>query len=280
MRPRFLLVFALASGLWPSVFPQPKPDTSAKAVIAKAALYVEHYQKEFAFLLADEKYEQVRTSGPSESPVTDRREIRAEAFLTYVDTNDTWIFVRDVKAVDGRPIVSAQNAQALLQDRAASDTLRRIKELNSRYNLGRITRNFNEPTLALLIVGSAHRSQFKFTTSSVAREGDATLVTVAFKEIDRPTLIRDTSGTSIFTNGELVVEAESGVIRATRLSMKLGTMAATMSTRYERDPKLEMWLPAMFVEHYEQNLKPVREQIDCEARYSEYRRFEVTGRIK
>lgn len=277
----FRLLLLVALGLWPAAFDQaPKVDTRASTVVAKAAAYVAQYQKAFAFLLADEKYEQVRRSGPTESPVTDRRAISAEAFLTYVVASDTWIFVRDVKTVDGHPVVAPQNAQALLQDRTSSDTLRRIKDLNSRYNLGRITRNFNEPTLALLVVGPAHRPQFKFKTTSVTRDGDATLVTIAFRETDRPTLIRDASGASIFTTGELVVEAETGVIRATRLSMKDGTIGAAMSTRYERDPKLEMWLPTMFAEHYEQSLKAVREQIDCEARYTDYRRFEVTGRIK
>lgn len=271
---------------FPPAFPAafPGPDTSAKAVVAKAAAYVAQYQKDFAFLLADEKYEQVRTSGSSASPPTDRRTLAAEAFLTYVASSDSWIFVRDVKTVDGQPVVSPQNAQALLQDRTSRDTLRQIKDLNSRYNLGRITRNFNEPTLALLILGPAHRAQFKFDRKAVeppnADHPDRTLVTIAFKESDRPTLIRDANGASVFTSGEFVVEAETGVIRATRLSMKDGTITAMMETRYALDPKLKMWLPSVFNEHYAQSLKSVREQIDCEARYLDYRRFEVTGRIK
>jgi len=264
---------------FPVPFPQPRPDTSAKAVIAKAAAYVAQYQKDFAFLLAHEQYEQ-RRSTPLPQSSSDSRSLTSDAFLTYVDASHAWIFVRDVKTVNGEPVAPHESAQALLQDRTSPDMLRRIKDLNSRYNLGRITRNFNEPTLALLIVGPAHRPQFKFTTKSAARDGESTLVTIAFKETDRPTLIRDASGASVFTLGELVVEADTGVIRATRLSMKDGTITAMMETHYALDPKLKMWLPSVFNEHYEQSLSAAREQIDCEARYTDYRRFEVTGRIK
>ena len=41
-----------------------------------------------------------------------------------------------------------------------------------------------------------------------------------------------------------------------------------------------MWVPSVFTERYERDSRSGRELIVCEAKYSNYRRFEVTGRIK
>src|SRR5436190_24197221 len=98
LRPMALLV---TFGLWPMAFVQPpKVDTSAKAVIARAAAYVAQYQKDFAFLLATEHYQQSRSLPPTPAPSTnsrivisgDGRSTDAEVLLTYVDSSDAWIF--------------------------------------------------------------------------------------------------------------------------------------------------------------------------------------------
>jgi hypothetical protein len=46
------------------------------------------------------------------------------------------------------------------------------------------------------------------------------------------------------------------------------------------DPKVNLWVPAVFKERYEQKLDRGVEIIECEARYSNYRRFVGTARIK
>ena len=93
---KYFLLFAL-------LLPAPT-DTSAKAVIAKAAAYAAAYEKNFAFVLADEHYLQSRLSGRALETLQERRSISAEAFLTYVAQSDAWIFVRDVKTVDDQPV--------------------------------------------------------------------------------------------------------------------------------------------------------------------------------
>ena len=52
-----------------------------------------------------------------------------------------------------------------------------------------------------------------------------------------------------------------------------------LETTYERDEKLNLWLPAKFTERYETD-GMMRELILCDAKYTNYRRFEVTARIK
>ena len=67
---------------------------------------------------------------------------------------------------------------------------------------------------------------------------------------------------------------------------------ARLETSYTRDHKLELWLPSVFTERYESGngvggvrmsgdaARASRELIECVAKYTNYRRFEVTARIK
>ncbi|WP_410964005.1 hypothetical protein, partial [Salmonella sp. SAL4448] len=86
----------------------------------------------------------------------------------------------------------------------------RMKAYNARYNIGRVVRNINEPTLALLVLDGTHRSRFKFKSGTPRASGGRTLVPLSFRERERPTLIRSHTGAPIYTSGELLVEADSG----------------------------------------------------------------------
>jgi len=49
---------------------------------------------------------------------------------------------------------------------------------------------------------------------------------------------------------------------------------------YQRDRKLDMWVPARMRETYlETAASTVVERVSCEATYSNFRRFETSGRI-
>ena len=56
-----------------------------------------------------------------------------------------------------------------------------------------------------------------------------------------------------------------------------GRLEVFLRVDYQRDPKLEMWIPARMVERYVKRRE--REEIACTATYSNPRRFETSGRI-
>ena len=66
---------------------------------------------------------------------------------------------------------------------------------------------------------------------------------------------------------------------ATTFEIKHADIRALLKTQYEKDPKLDLWLPATFSERYERT-RDVKELVECEAKYSNYRRFETAWRIK
>jgi hypothetical protein len=253
-------------------------DVSAKALVAAAARYVADYEQAFLFLVADETYEQV--SNNLANDVLTRRVMRGELFLTFLPADDEWIAVHDIAVVDGEPVTDREDLRVLLQRR---DTLRgvasRIAARNARFNIGGVTRNFNEPTLPLLLLHAKRINGVKFEVVRLEREGGTTLATLQFTERDRPTLVTGSSGPAPAT-GLIVIEADTGRVRHTLFSLKDRATTVTLETFYAHDRNVDLWVPTRFTERYDTNVGPLHEAVTCEAVYQNYRRFDVTSRIK
>lgn len=254
-----------------------RPKISVKEVVDAAASYLVEYQKQFAFVLADEEYTQHVLE--SIVPGPRRRTMTGESFLTFATANHAWISVRDVATVDGVAVPNREDLRALLQH-GVPRMEQQLVERNSRYNIGSIARNFNEPTLGLLVLERLKDDEFKFDLKRVETDGDATVVTLAFKEKGPSTLVHGSDHQPVYSTGELVVEAQTGRIRRTSLELEYGPVLAQLSTDYAKVPTLDMWVPIRFQERYEQKQKNAREVIVCDARYTNYRRFEVQIRIR
>jgi len=69
-----------------------RDDLSVKSVVAAASKYVARYEQEFAFLLAEEAYSQVRMRGTT---TLESRRLKSEFFLTFLPADDEWVAVRD-----------------------------------------------------------------------------------------------------------------------------------------------------------------------------------------
>jgi hypothetical protein len=197
--------------------------------------------------------------------------------------------IRDVVELDGRALSDRPDLRVALQTLPAGDVAVKFKAYNSRYNIGRTSRNFNEPTLSLLVLDEHHRGRFSFDQKRVERTGETVLVTVAFAEKDAPTLIRDARRGPVFSRGEFVVEARSGRVRRTVLTARVDAGTLEHTTVYSPDQRLGMLVPTVFQERYDQGLTSnsrlgdsatEHESILCEARYTNFRRFVTTVRIK
>jgi hypothetical protein len=263
-----------------------KLDLSEKALVARASAYVADYKKQFAFLVADEEYKQTLYLGDRH---TQERLLRSEVFSTYLEADDEWIVVRDVGEVDGVRLADRADIRVLLSKK---DALRGVAEQiaarNAQYNIGSVARNFNEPTLPLLLVDNKRAGRVKFDRRQViTAEDEATLAVLEFEERrDRPTLIHNSEGRSaVPAKGEIVVDAATGAIRRTVFALKVPGTTVRFETMYTRDARLNMWLPSRFTERYEttprgaRDVRDPRQLIECEATYTNYRRFEVKGRI-
>lgn len=248
-----------------------------KALIAAVQTYVADFEAKVAYGLFDEDYTQAVRGDEDQN-----RRMHGELFLTFLPTDGDWIAVHDVAEVDDQPVMDRQSLQSLLQLGPLESIGRAVMARNARFNIGTIQRNFNEPTLALLILEPRHIGDFNFSVSRVDTDATgAELATIEFSEKGGvPTLIRGTQGDEIRSKGQLVVEVPTGRIHQTVFSLNPSGMSVSLTTFYSYNAAVDLWLPTLFQERYERKKDGPREVVTCEARYTNFRRFEVLGRIK
>lgn len=252
-------------------------DTPLKAIVSAASAYVESYNPKMQNVLADERAIQ-RVFG-ADGAERQSRTTQADFFLTYVPADSTFIAVRDVREVDNALVDDPDNVRVLMTRTPLQRMGSVIADKNSRFNIGAITRTFNEPTLALLTLTAKHRGRFKFERTGVAN-GPGARVIIGFKERDRPTLVSGTNGAPVFSAGELIVDAATGRVEQTTIQFLFNTVSAKIETWYVEDPKLKAWVPSVMRETYEQAAKGFEQTIRCESTYTNYRKFETSAIIK
>jgi len=290
-----LLLAACAVLLPPaSLSSQTADPTSLEAVVTAAAAYVHDYQRTLTAVLADEDYQQqIVTQTPRDESMPRVRRLRSEVFFMFAPASGDWMAMRDVVSIDGAAPVERPNLRDALRTLPPVQVARTFKSHNSRFNLGKASRNFNEPTLSLLLLDDRYRPHVRFTRKGVKRNRDGVWVTIGFAEASGPhTLIRDLSQNPAVSKGEFVVEAGTGRVKRARMVTVIGAMTAEMTTDYAPDGRLGIWVPASFAERYQSGAKiaispdprislPTSfEEIRCLAKYTNYRRFEVKVTIK
>lgn len=260
-------------------------NTSLKDVVAVASEYVDGYSTKMRNVLADEVATQrVTRDGPFQIWT---RTTTADLFITFLPAESIWIAARDVREVDGAVVDDPENIRVLMERTPLSRLGAVIARKNSQFNIGNVSRTFNEPTLALLVMAAKHKGRFKFHREAVSA-GPSPRVTISFKEQDRPTLISGTNGAPVFTHGEIIVEPASGRVEFTRLELTTGTITAKIETTYGDNPKLGLWVPTVMRETYTQSNRQNYaetgrasvEKINCESTYTNYRKFETSAIIK
>jgi hypothetical protein len=279
-----LAVSLIAAAAWPQ-----RLDTSTTGVVRAAASYVAEYQRQLTSIIADEIYtQQIAEQQPREADMPRARHLRSEVFFMFAPADRDWMAIRDVKAVDGTAVEDPLDLGEALRTLPPVEVATQFKRYNSRYNIGRTVRNFNEPTLSLLVLDEHHRDRFSFDRKQVRRSGDAVLVTLRFTERRMPTLIHDPNVGPLFSSGELVIEAGTGRVRSAVLNGSVGGERLQLTTTFAPDERLGIWVPALFREEYEfvapprsrEHPEPQYENVLCEATYTNFRRFATSGRVK
>jgi hypothetical protein len=256
----------------------PQPDTSARAVIAKSVEYLKGYKEAVQFVLADEVTLQDVFNRTGR--LAAHRETAGEFFLTYLATEGGWIGVRDIAAVDGLPVQTRDNLRELLTKASFARIGRQLVDRNARYNIGSVSRNMNDPMLALVILDDKHRGRFRFERRRVEPTPAGPLVTLTFTERDEPTLVRGADGSRIFARGELLIDATTGRLVRTVIVLKDKATTGTLTTVFTENQKLGLWLPASMDERYDHEIGNVKELVVAKSIYSNYRRFNVNVVIK
>lgn len=253
-------------------------DTSPRAVLAAATAYLQSYRESLEFVLADEHTRQEVFD--ERGMRTGRRETSGDFFLAWVPADGGWLSVRDIRMVDGRPVEAGDDLRGLLNRGSMARIGRAMADRNARYNIGVVTRNFNEPMFALVILDPKQQTRFRFERQSVDAGEDGTRVTLAFTERDRPTLVQGTSGGPVFTRGEVTLDAATGRLERSVVIARDGPTTAQLTTTFALNEKLDRWLPTLMQERYTHSSPRIKEVVVAESTYTNYRRFEVSVRIR
>ncbi len=262
-------------------------------VLEAAADYVGRYEAELGVMIADERYDQKMSA--SRRRDTRQRLDSHFLFLRLPGTNE-WLGFRDVYALNGRQVRPRDDRLAALLVDPTADVARRaraIVEESSKYNLGRQDHTVNVPPLVLDWITERVRPRLAFSKLGEPRLRGVQTWRIGFKEISRPTLVRTPLGDDVQSEGSYWIEPLTGRILETELisrveikpgpaALALGrlqvrTVKAIVRVSYEPDSRLSVLVP---VEMREKLEVPPFGVAEGTAKYSNFRRFEATARIK
>lgn len=281
---------AAAIAALPAIPAAVAPAQQERVVVARfvdqAVEYVRAYQTELTSIIAEERYSQrVRAQSPREEGPRERT-LASEVFFMFVP-GQAWMAIRDVLRVDGAPVETRLDVRKALDELSPSEVSARLKAFNARFNVGRVHRNFNEPTFGLLVLDDRHRASFDFSRAPRRPGDDPSRVRVAFRESRRPTIIRDLDGRPAHMTGSFAMDPATGRIDDIDVRVTIGPLKVALTTAFAFDPRLGMAVPVRFTEHYTDGRAPRdgrargrHEEIVCEATYSNFKRFEVRAKVK
>lgn len=285
---------------------RPVPDdggASLKMLVGRLGAYVDRFEREFSSAVAEERYVQLyrpwrgypsfpsdeialewHDAGrdyPRSGPILDRRQLLSDVLL--VQTPKGWIGYRDVAVVDGRPVRDrAERVSKLFLKPSANRAgqLRRVAEESARFNLGRLRRTLNIPTLPLYFLHRRHHARYAFEHGGEeAIEGRRAAV-LQFEERRRPTLVGTSAGEDVPLSGRVWIDQATGEVLQTETTYKPDGRRAGLLTRYRAEPSFEVLVPDLMWEWYDGGVMRFGSSagvtlIECLARYTNYRRFTV-----
>ena len=264
--------------------PQPKLDR----VISRLGVYLAEYEHRFSLAVAEERYQQSldvasdasTDNSPRDTPVLPAghqdRWLRSDYALTRASDKQAWVGYRDTFEVDGRPVRDRDDRlQRTLTDGVAARAAR-IAEESTRFNLGStlLERNINVPTLALEMLHPRNQSRFSFNKAGEERIAATSTWRVDFKERDRPTFIRNTSGLDRPSRGSIWIDPSTGVVWRP-LRVWDSPPSGTITVAYGHVSNIDVLVPITMTEHYRAGTAT----ITGDAVYTNYRQFQTSARL-
>jgi hypothetical protein len=244
-------------------------DTRLAALLAAVGRYVESYEPLLSAMVAEEDYVQtMRRRG------RDREEQQTFSDFLFLKLPGAvnWVGFRDVYSVDGEPVRQERDRFSRIV-RSGGDVAKQAADLaleSAQYNLGPVVRAINIPTLVLGWLAPEVQGRFGFQLKGRKTISGVRCRMVSFSERETPTIIRGRGDTNVPSSGSFCA-SEDGRVWMTELQPQ---GRASVAVTYRFDPQFEMLVPAEMREAYGED------RIECVAKYSKYRRFSVTTRIR
>jgi hypothetical protein len=253
-------------------------------ILLRAGTFVQDTANSLTGVIADESYEQ-DLLGPlfdgGTRPRIGRRSMQGEALFMWLPAANEWMFVRNVLAVDDRPVPdSGERLDRLFKDSAieTSAYLRQLQEENARFDIGPVVRTLGDPTFALRYLEPGSQARFAFSRIDTERIGDVRATVLVFSERRRPFVVK-VDGMDAQSAGKVWIDAAGGAVLRTNLRVTRPSgrgSIASVTVSFQKDARLGIWVPSMMSEQY--NAMDGKTTIGT-ASYSNFRRFDTSVRV-
>jgi hypothetical protein len=273
---------------------------NARALTVRASEYVAWYDEAMTAIVAEERYVQRRTQ-PDDERLT--RELISEIGWIRLPGLDDAIAVREVMQVDGQPTAQRGRLRRLLE---GPDTQNRLSvtailDESATHNVASGTLNINFPTFPLTYL----RERFVDGSRWQLREADGGSRLIEFRERRRLTVVRTPAGEHLRAQGQYWFDEATGRVERCEVRVEgvhrtaalperspgvttlppapgsSGSARASYNTAvtFQHDARLDLWVPTQMSDGFERRDGRITERVTGDATYSNYRRFQTSGRL-
>ena len=242
-------------------------------VVARVFAYVAGYGAQLANVVVEESYWQ---RAPSASGNDQSRTLRSDYALTWAGGREGWVGYRDTFEIDGLAVRDREERLRGLLESGATGQAARIAEQNARFNLRNdlLPRTVNVPTFALDLLQPRYRDRFSARRVGSEIVDGKTAWLIEFRERDRPTIVRTPEGRDQPSRIEALVDPATGEVHRTTVSWE--RVKGSIIVAYDRVPGIAVPVPITMFERFTTRNG---DEISGDATYSNYRRFQTSGRV-
>jgi len=247
-------------------------------LLDRTGAYILRQLTEASSIVAEEDYIQRASGSGGQGPLT--RRLKSDVAL-ILDDRVGWLVFRDIVEVDGRPL--REREERLSRLFTEPDALARAKRMvaeGARFNLSpagtQFDRTINVPgtSLRFLIPRNQRRSDFQVRWVTMNGRRMARLL---FAERERPRLIASPDNAA--ASGSATIDPETGAVWETVLSIRTGSIDASVRTTYGPVPSFTAYMPLKMEEVYVLGLAGAQMNgptVDGTATYRNFRSFRVS----
>jgi hypothetical protein len=269
-------------------------ERSLDAVMVRAAVYVEDFERRLSGIVAEEDYtQQVRPDKAGLGFVSElKRDLRSDVLWLKPNGARDWLMFRDVFDVDGVPVRDRTDRLLTLFINPARSADAQVKDIiaeSARYNIGSVMRTINAPLLPLLFLESKNHTRFTFSRAQDASPSAMTaeapappghfrvsteLWAIEFREREHGTMIRTTTMRDLPARGRFWIDPITGRVMMSELILEARDVRGSVTVQYQDAPSLGLLVPAEMRERYDK----LRDKsiIEGFASYSHFRPFAAT----
>jgi hypothetical protein len=230
--------------------------------------YAMNYEQRFALLAADELYVQELQRPPNPGSNLSRtnpgggmqgggavsqQTIKSDFLLVQLGGDgEGFMPFRDAYEARGRKLRERDDRLLKLftsNDKGRFEKAARFSEDTNKHHLGNVARTINIPVLGLMFLHPRVNERFEFTDGGEENIGGRILRKAVYKEVARPTLIRN-RGRDLAMTGVIWIDPFTGTVVKTEMNAADPVVRTQIIVTYRRDEALDLWVPEKMEEYY------------------------------